>query len=229
MNTTVRSFEQAEHDLGGLLIDMVGGEDNVAGLFDFSNYDLTSWMTDYMDKTMRETITRNGGISHGVIRGSISLCDYYPPTDDNSILNGGAWTRFKTTDPGFYPNASQREQVLANSEGYAGWSRNRVQQLNNQNDGFSYSINYWQQGYIISRGGKQTKKAYAYEIHVTKSWNREEIIYEDVFDSYSMDFEHVSRRNSMPGSRSSTTMRTDIPIIYPPARATIIRQRMPPN
>lgn len=27
-------FEQAEHDLGGLLIDMVGGEDNVAGLFD---------------------------------------------------------------------------------------------------------------------------------------------------------------------------------------------------
>lgn len=44
-------FEQAEHDLGGLLIDMVGGEDNVAGLFDFSNYDLTSWMTDYLDKT----------------------------------------------------------------------------------------------------------------------------------------------------------------------------------
>ena len=36
-------------------------------------------------------------------------------------------------------HASQREQVLANSEGYAGWSRNRVQQLNNQNDGFSYS------------------------------------------------------------------------------------------
>ena len=30
---------------------MVGGEDNVAGLFDFSNYDLTSWMTDYLDET----------------------------------------------------------------------------------------------------------------------------------------------------------------------------------
>ena len=38
-------FERAENDLGGLLIEMVGGEDNVAGLFDFSNYNLTSWIT----------------------------------------------------------------------------------------------------------------------------------------------------------------------------------------
>lgn len=102
-------------------------------------------------------------------------------------MNGGEWTRFETTDPGFYPNASQREQVLANSERYAGWSRSRVQLLNSQNDGYTYTIDYWQNGYIISRGGKQTKKAYAYEIHVKKSWNREEIIYEEVFDSYSMD------------------------------------------
>ena len=42
--------------------------------------------------------------------------------------------------------------------------------------GYTYTIDYWQNGYIISQGGKQTKKAYAYEIHVKKSWNREEII-----------------------------------------------------
>ena len=96
-------------------------------------------------------------------------------------------TRFNTTDPGFYPNASQREQALANSERYAGWSRDRVRQLNNRNDGYTYTIDYWQNAYIISRGGKQTKKAYAYEIHVKQSWNREEVIYEEVFDSYSMD------------------------------------------
>ena len=179
-------FEQAEHDLGGLLIDMVGGEDNVAGLFDFSNYDLTSWMTDYLDKTAGNYYTQRWYIARRE-QGSIALCDYYPPTDDNSILNGGEWTRFETTDPGFYPNASQREQVLANSERYAGWSRSRVQLLNSQNDGYTYTIDYWQNGYIISRGGKQTKKAYAYEIHVKKSWNREEIINEEVFDSYSMD------------------------------------------
>ena len=179
-------FEQAEHDIGGLLIDMVGGEDNVAGLFDFGNYDLTSWITDYMDETAGNYYTQRWYIARRE-QGSISLCDYYPATDDNSILNGGEWTRLETADPGFYPNASQREQALSNSEGYAGWSRDRVQQLNNQNDGYTYTIDYWMSAYVISRGGKQTKKAYAYEIHVKKSWNREEVIYEDVFDSYSMD------------------------------------------
>ena len=171
-------FEQAEHDISGLLIDMVGGPDNVAGLFNFSNYNLTAWMTDYLDEAMGNYYTQRWYIARRD-QGSVSLCDYYPPTDDNSILNGGAWVRFNTSDPNFYPNASQREQVLANSEGYAGWSRNRVQQLNNQNDGFSYSINYWMSAYIISKKNKQTKKAYAYEIHVSKSWNKEEVVYEE--------------------------------------------------
>ena len=179
-------FEQAEHDIGGLLIDMVGGPDNVAGLFNFSNYNLTAWMTDYLDEAMGNYYTQRWYIARRD-QGSVSLCDYYPPTDDNSILNGGAWVRFNTSDPNFYPNASQREQVLANSEGYAGWSRNRVRQLNSQNDGFSYSINYWMSAYIISKKNKPTKKAYAYEIHVSKSWNKEEVVYEEVFDSYSMD------------------------------------------
>lgn len=179
-------FEQAEHNLGGLLIEMVGGEDNVAGLFELSEYNLTSWMTDYLDEVAGNYYTQRWYIARRD-QGSVSLCDYYPPTDDNSILNGGEWTRFNTSAPGFYPNASQREQALSNSERYAGWSRNRVQQLNNRNDGYTYTINYWQSAYIISRGGKQTKKAYAYEIHVRQSWNHEEVIYEDVFDSYSMD------------------------------------------
>ena len=179
-------FEQAEHDIGSLLIDMVGGQDSVAALFNFSNYDLTSWMTDYMDNAVGNYYTQRWYIAQRD-QGSISLCDYYPPTDDNIILNGGAWTRFNTSDPGFYPNASQREQALANSERYAGWSRSRVQQLNNSNDGYTYTINTRQQAYIISKGNKQTKKAYAYEIHVTQSWNRTEVVYEDVFDSYSMD------------------------------------------
>ena len=165
---------------------MGGGPDNVAGLFNFSNYNLTAWMTDYLDEAMGNYYTQRWYIARRD-QGSVSLCDYYPPTDDNSILNGGAWVRFNTSDPNFYPNASQREQVLANSEGYAGWSRNRVRQLNSQNDGFSYSINYWMSAYIISKKNKQTKKAYAYEIHVSKSWNKEEVVYEEVFDSYSMD------------------------------------------
>ena len=179
-------FEQLENNAGQAILGIVGGEENVAGLFKFSDYNLTSWITDYLDETAGNYYTQRWYIARRD-RGSVSLCDYYPPTDDKSILEGGEWTRFKTSDPNFYPNASQKEQALSNSERHAGWSRNRVQQLNNANDGFSYTINYYQNSYIIKKGKKQTKKAYAYEIHVTKSWNNEEIVYEDVFDSYSMD------------------------------------------
>lgn len=179
-------FEQLENNAGQTILGIVGGEENVAGLFKFSDYNLTSWITDYLDETAGNYYTQRWYIARRD-RGSVSLCDYYPPTDDKSILEGGEWTRFKTSDPNFYPNASQKEQALSNSERSAGWSRNRVQQLNNANDGFSYTINYYQSSYIIKKGKKQTKKAYAYEIHVTKSWNNEEIVYEDVFDSYSMD------------------------------------------
>ena len=179
-------FEQAENDIGSTLLGMVGGEENVAALFNFSNYNLTAWMTDYLDETRGNYYTQRWYIARRE-QGSVSLCDYYPPTDDNSILSGGQWVRFNTTDPSFYPNTSQREQVLSNSEGYAGWSRSRVQQLNASKDGYTYTFNSYMSGYIINRGNRQTKKAYACEIHVTKSWNREEVIYEDLFDSYTMD------------------------------------------
>lgn len=179
-------FEQLENNAGQTILGIVGGEENVAGLFKFSDYNLTSWITDYLDETAGNYYTQRWYIARRD-RGSVSLCDYYPPTDDKSILEGGEWTRFKTSDPNFYPNASQKEQALSNSERCAGWSRNRVQQLNNANDGFKYTINYYQSSYVIKKGKKQTKKAYAYEIHVTKSWDNEEIVYEEVFDSYTMD------------------------------------------
>ena len=179
-------FEQAENSVGSTLLGMVGGEENVAALFNFSNYNLTAWMTDYLDETRGNYYTQRWYIARRE-QGSVSLCDYYPPTDDNSILSGGQWTRFETTDPSFYPSGTQRELVLSNSEGYAGWSRSRVQQLNASKDGYTYTFNSYMSGYMINRGNRQTKKAYACEIHVTKSWNREEVIYEDLFDSYTMD------------------------------------------
>ena len=179
-------FEQAENDIGSTIVGMVGGEENVAALFNFSNYNLTAWMTDYLDEAGGSYYTQRWYIARRD-QGSVLLCDYYPPTDDSSILRGGQWVRFNTTDPSFYPNSTQREQVLSNSEAYAGWSRSRVQQLNASKDGYTYTFSSYMSGYIINRGNRQTKKAYACEIHVTKSWNREEVVYEDIFDSYTMD------------------------------------------
>ena len=180
-------FEQLDKGVGNTLLSMIGGKDNVARLFNLADYNLTSWMTDYMNEAKGQYYTQRWYI-YRRDRGSETLCDYNPPTDDNSILKGDHWYRIDTKDPDFYPNSSKRETILQNSENHAGWSRAKVQQMNNQHDGYTYSISYNLSTYIISSKKKgQKQKAYAYHITVTKSWNREETVYEDVFDSYSMD------------------------------------------
>jgi len=182
-------YDGISTNAGSTILSYIGGEEGLANLFNLSNYNVTSWITDYAREGMGQYYTQRWYI-YRVDRGSVSLCDYYPPTDDNSILYGDHWYRINTKDPDYWPNSSEREAALQNSENHAGWSRSRVQQLNNSNDGFNYSINYYSSAYILSKSRSgQYAKAYAYEIHVTKSWNNTELKYEDVFDSYSMNLQ----------------------------------------
>lgn len=162
-------YNNLENNAGNTLLQFVGGEDKVANLFSLSNYNLTSWITDYAREGMGQYYTQRWYI-YRVDAGSVKLCDYYPPTDDDAILYGDHWYRINTKDPDFYPSSSEREAALQNSENHAGWSRSKVQQMNNANDGYSYSINYYMSAYILSKKKSgQYAKAYAYEIHVTKS------------------------------------------------------------
>ena len=180
-------YNNLSTNAGNTLLQFVGGQDGIANLFSLSNYNATAWITDYAREAMGQYYTQRWYI-YSVDQGREKLCDYYPPTDDDAILYGDHWYRISTKDPDFYPSSSQREAALQNSENHAGWSRSRVQQLNNSNDGYNYSINYYSSSYILSKKKSgQYAKAYAYEIHVTKSWYRQEVKYEDVFDSYSMD------------------------------------------
>ena len=171
-----------------IVLGLLGSRDSTVllNLFQSNSYDIEQMISDYsVDENNRYYTQRYYIYSQD--SGSETLCNYEPPTDDYNVMYGPQWTRFDTTDPNFYPNSSQREQALSNSESYAGWSRSRVNQLNQSNDGYRYNINYYSNAYIISRNGNQRQKSYAYSISVTKSWNHKEEVYEDVFDSYSMD------------------------------------------
>lgn len=180
-------FNGLRQDMSGTLMDLFGGDANVSKLWKLSNYNMTGWTTDYAHEAMGQYYTQRWYI-YWKDAGSEQLCAYEPPTDDNSILKGDHWYRIETKDPNFYPSSAQIEAIKQNSENHAGWSHSRVNQLNSQaTDGSTYSISEWQGAYIISQSGKQTKKAYAYSVYVTRSWNRTEEVYEDFFDSYSMD------------------------------------------
>ena len=188
-NNVYDLYDGLSTNAGATLLHFIGGEEGIANLFNLSNYNVSSWISDYAREGMGLFYTQRWYI-YRVDRGSVNLCDYYPPRDDDAVLYGDHWYRIDTRDPNFQPSSSQREAALQNSELHAGWSRSRVQQLNHSNDGFSYSISYYPSSYVLSKSKSgQYAKAYAYEIHVTKSWNNTEIKYEDVFDSYSMNFE----------------------------------------
>ena len=188
-NNVYDLYDGLSTNAGATLLHFIGGEEGIANLFNLSNYNVSSWISDYAREGMGQYYTQRWYI-YRIDRGSVNLCDYYPPRDDDAVLYGDHWYRIDTRDPNFQPSASQRESALQNSELHAGWSRSRVQQLNHSNDGYSYSISYTPSSYILSKSKSgQYAKAYAYEIHVTKSWNNTEIKYEDVFDSYSMNFE----------------------------------------
>ena len=185
----VRSMYDEYKDLSATqVLTAVVGQENISSLFNLSDYNMTRWIDDYAAAAQGSYYTQRVYIYRRDY-GSETLCNYNPPTDDNSILYGGEWYRINTTDPDFYPSSSQYEAALQNSESYAGWSREKVRQLNNSNDGFSYSIYYSPLAYILSKSKSgQYAKAYAYSIQVTKSWNIQEEVYEAVFDSYSMDW-----------------------------------------
>lgn len=179
-------YRSLDASVGNTLLGLVGGPENVAQLFNLSNYNMAAWMTDYANEEPGTYYTQRWYI-YWRDAGSEVLCDYNPPTDDNSVLYGSAWTRFNTTDSNFYPNSTQTETILRNSESQAGWSRSRVNQLNSANNGSRYNISYYRSAYILSKKNKQYAKAYAYSIKVTRSWDNTEEVYDEVFDSYTMD------------------------------------------
>ena len=185
----IKSMYDQYKDLSATqVITAVIGQDNINSLFKLSDYNLTRWIDDYASAAQGSYYTQRVYIYRSDA-GSETLCDYHPPTDENSILYGGEWYRINTTDPAYSPGTTQHEAIMKNSEGYAGWSRDKVSQMNAASDGGTYSFTPSLQSYVLRKSQSgQYAKAYAYAIKVTKSWNVREEVYEAVFDSYSMDW-----------------------------------------
>ena len=186
--STADFVETLDDGVGTALLNLIGGEDAVANLFELSNYNLTEWQSLFNENSMGQYYTQRWYI-YRVDQGTETLCSYSPPEDDNSVLYGDHWYRIDTKDPNFYPNASQRDAILKNSENHAGWSKSRVQQLKDQAPkGHSYIFSNWMSAYVLSKTKSgQYAKAYAYSISVIHTWYVEEEVHEEVFDSYSMD------------------------------------------
>ena len=179
-------YQDSDGQVANLFQQYLGENPTAADLFSFSSYNLTGWIDDYLNEAGGTCYTQRWWIGR-VESGSETVAEYNPPTDDNSVIKGPHWVRFDTSDASFYPNSAQLEQVLSNSERHAGWSRSRIEQLNAKNDGYTYRMSKSLLAYKITKGDRQTKKAYAYRIVITRSWYLSEEVYEEYFDSFRMD------------------------------------------
>ena len=179
-------YQACDGDLATLLTDYWGDAPTVADIFTFSGYDMEGWISDYAQEGTTQQYTQRYYIAY-VTEGTETVCNYQPPTDSYSVKNSGEWIRYATTNTNYYPGGTEMERVLKNSENYAGWSRATVSTLNQQNTGIGYAFNSQLKSYSITSGGVQTKKAFAFAITVTRSGRQEEVVYEELFDSYTMD------------------------------------------
>ena len=90
-------YNSLSANAGNTLLQFVGGRDSIANLFSLSNYNLTSWVTDYAREGMGQYYTQRWYI-YRVDAGNVKLCDYYPPTDNDAIIKGDHWYRISTKD-----------------------------------------------------------------------------------------------------------------------------------
>lgn len=172
-----------------VLTRLVGKED-ISNLFQAGNYNVTKWIDDYAKESEGKYYTRRAYI-YSRDAGREKVCEYVPPTDNESVLNGSEWYRVSASSKDERPTSEQREAALQNSESYAGWSRARVNELNAQDSKYKYQIVYRIYDYYCYHGTNQDDvyaKAYAYSITVNKSWDVKTEVYEDVFDSYKNDW-----------------------------------------
>lgn len=160
----------------------------VVRLFTADGYHVTSYVSDYIKEMQGQYYTQRWYI-YWRDSGSELLCDYSPPTDDNSVLNGPEWYRVSTSDENYVATAADREAALSNSESYAGWSRTRCDQLHQADPKYYYNFypSMWSSRIYKQKSGRTTAFAYAYSIKVYKEWNSYEEVYEEVFDSQTMD------------------------------------------
>ena len=169
----------------------------VARLFTTDGYHVTSYVSDYIKEMQGQYYTQRWYI-YSRDSGSQKLCDYSPTPQSSHDDSWPEWSHFISPRDNEYCHsmtASETAACKARSESYAGWSQARVNDYNASNGHNAY-ITYQlrhenrRESYKNSVFGSTHHKRhcfYAYSIQVWDVWNLEDVVYEEVFDSQTMD------------------------------------------
>ena len=202
------TYEQVKNgaNVKDLLMQVIVTPDaaGVAKLFKVDDYNLTGYITNYLKDLQGKYYTQRWYI-YTEDSGSKEIASYRPsaPANTNNSDNWTGWlykeNYEKTSTPPF-PTLTTAEynQLKSAAESATEWNANRKAEYEKNNSGHTISLNYEQRSYnyvkdksggTFSHSKHWRGRHFSVYMSVIDTWYIKQEIYEEMFDSQSMDKE----------------------------------------
>lgn len=178
--------------------------DAVSRLFQIDTYSVTGYISNYI-KEMQGQYYKQRWYIYSEDSGNKELFHYTPKVYGKYKEEWTSWSHFISPRDNEYCHIMTSEEKATtkrNSEIAAGWDKAKVEQYNKEHPGHHASISYTLKHedrnesykYIPWKRHHKRHCFYAYDIRVTDYWNIKKEVYEEYFDSESMDEETFRKR-----------------------------------
>lgn len=173
----------------------------VARLFKIDDYNLTGYITNYLKELKGQYYTQRWYI-YTEDSGTKVICTYKPDSyeDRNDSRWNTAWNHYISPKDNEYCHSlttAEKNEIKNKANSLSGWNQEKVNVYNQNNPGHTCSITYTlnhedrRESYKHGWGSTHYKRHcfYSYSVKVVDSWYIKQEIYEETFDSQSMDKE----------------------------------------
>lgn len=198
--------------MGVLLTDDASA---VTRLFQIDDYSISGYISNYI-KEMRGQYYKQRWYIYSEDSGSKILCDYKPSPYDNrdDARWNAAWNHYVSPRDNEYCHTltfSEMKELKDKAASQCGWNQNKVDEYNRNNPGhtctITYTLNHVNLRESYKTGFHRHYKRhcfYSYSVKVVDTWSIKQEVYEEIFDSESMDEETFKKRmNSKLGYYNS--------------------------
>lgn len=179
----------------------------VARLFEVDDYNLTGYISNYIKELQGRYYTQRWYI-YTEDSGRKVLCEFKPESYGNRDDSrwDAAWNHYVSPRDNEYCHTltnAEKQQLKDKAERLCGWSQRKVDEYNRNNPGhncyISYTLNHidFRESYKNNIFGSRHYKRhcfYSYDVYVHDSWYIKHEVYEEVFDSQSMDKETFMKK-----------------------------------
>lgn len=191
-----------------VLMQVIGtaDADGVARLFKVDSYNVAGYISNYVKELQGEYYTQRWYIAQEE-SGSNVLCSYTPTSYGNYKDSrwSKAWNHYESPkDDEYCHTLTTSELMELKDKAYSqcGWNQATVDSYNQSNPGhkctISYSLNHvnFREKYQHGWGSTHYKRHcfYSYSVTVIDKWSNQKEVYEETFDSQTMDLANFKKK-----------------------------------